>query len=104
MDKKKPTLEVTNTRSLLRKRDLTKAQGSVKLDQVKTIKGRPRKALKQEEGEVRITVNDKLVDRLNLMADIDHEEIRMIEDDLKLLFKLCRRFKTDAIKQTYVTN
>ena len=28
----------------------------------------------------------------------------VIEDDLKLLFKLCRRFKSDAIKQTYVTN
>ncbi len=28
----------------------------------------------------------------------------VIEDDLKLLFKLCRRFKTDAIQQTYVTN
>ena len=28
----------------------------------------------------------------------------VIEDDLKLLFKLCRRFKTDAIAQTYVTN
>ena len=26
----------------------------------------------------------------------------VIEDDLKLLFKLCRRFKSDAIKQTYV--
>ena len=26
------------------------------------------------------------------------------KDDLKLLFKLCRRFKTDAIAQTYVTN
>ena len=25
----------------------------------------------------------------------------VIEDDLKLLFKLCRRFKSDAIKQTY---
>ncbi|MAA57048.1 MAG: hypothetical protein CL855_01020 [Cryomorphaceae bacterium] len=24
-----------------------------------------------------------------------------IADDLKLLFKLCRRFKSDAIKQTY---
>jgi hypothetical protein len=28
----------------------------------------------------------------------------VIEDDLKLLFKLCRKFKTDAIAQTYVTN
>jgi hypothetical protein len=28
----------------------------------------------------------------------------VIKDDLKLLFKLCRRFKTDAIAQTYVTN
>ena len=28
----------------------------------------------------------------------------VIEDDLKLLFKLCRRFKSDAIAQTYVTN
>jgi len=28
----------------------------------------------------------------------------VIEDDLKLLFKLCRRFKSDAINQTYVTN
>ncbi len=27
----------------------------------------------------------------------------VIKDDLKLLFKLCRRFKTDAIAQTYVT-
>ncbi len=27
----------------------------------------------------------------------------VIEDDLKLLFKLCRRFKADAIKQTYIT-
>jgi len=26
------------------------------------------------------------------------------KDDLKLLFKLCRRFKSDAINQTYVTN
>ena len=25
----------------------------------------------------------------------------VIEDDLKLLFKLCRRFKSQAIKQTY---
>ena len=25
----------------------------------------------------------------------------VIEDDLKLLFKLCRRFKSDAIQQTY---
>jgi len=25
----------------------------------------------------------------------------VIIDDLKLLFKLCRRFKSDAIKQTY---
>ena len=25
----------------------------------------------------------------------------VIEDDLKLLFKLCRRFKSEAIKQTY---
>ena len=25
----------------------------------------------------------------------------VIADDLKLLFKLCRRFKTDAINQTY---
>ncbi len=25
------------------------------------------------------------------------------KDDLKLLFKLCRRFKSDAIAQTYVT-
>ena len=28
----------------------------------------------------------------------------VIKDDLKLLFKLCRRFKSDAINQTYVTN
>lgn len=28
----------------------------------------------------------------------------VIEDDLKLLFKLCRRFKSQAIKQTYITN
>ena len=28
----------------------------------------------------------------------------VIQDDLKLLFKLCRRFKSDAIKQTYITN
>ncbi len=28
----------------------------------------------------------------------------VIKDDLKLLFKLCRRFKSDAIAQTYVTN
>ena len=28
----------------------------------------------------------------------------VIKDDLKLLFKLCRRFKTDAIAQTYATN
>ena len=28
----------------------------------------------------------------------------VIEDDLKLLFKLCRRFKSEAIKQTYITN
>ena len=28
----------------------------------------------------------------------------VIADDLKLLFKLCRKFKTDAIAQTYVTN
>ena len=28
----------------------------------------------------------------------------VIEDDLKLLFKLCRRFKSDAIAQTYATN
>ena len=28
----------------------------------------------------------------------------VIADDLKLLFKLCRRFKTDAIAQTYATN
>ena len=28
----------------------------------------------------------------------------VIKDDLKLLFKLCRRFKSDAIKQTYVTS
>ena len=27
----------------------------------------------------------------------------VIEDDLKLLFKLCRRFKSEAIKQTYIT-
>ena len=25
----------------------------------------------------------------------------VIKDDLKLLFKLCRRFKSDSIKQTY---
>ena len=25
----------------------------------------------------------------------------VIKDDLKLLFKLCRRFKSEAIKQTY---
>ena len=25
----------------------------------------------------------------------------VIKDDLKLLFKLCRRFKSDAINQTY---
>ncbi|AIX14658.1 hypothetical protein Syn7803C72_47 [Synechococcus phage ACG-2014d] len=28
----------------------------------------------------------------------------VIKDDLKLLFKLCRRFKSDAIAQTYATN
>jgi hypothetical protein len=28
----------------------------------------------------------------------------VIADDLKLLFKLCRRFKSDAIAQTYATN
>jgi len=28
----------------------------------------------------------------------------VIADDLKLLFKLCRRFKSDAIAQTYTTN
>ena len=28
----------------------------------------------------------------------------VIADDLKLLFKLCRKFKTDTIAQTYVTN
>ena len=28
----------------------------------------------------------------------------VIKDDLKLLFKLCRKFKTDAIEQTYATN
>ena len=28
----------------------------------------------------------------------------VIEDDLKLLFKLCRRFKSDAIAQTFATN
>ena len=28
----------------------------------------------------------------------------VLEDDLKLLFKLCRRFKSEAIKQTYITN
>jgi len=27
----------------------------------------------------------------------------VIKDDLKLLFKLCRKFKTDAIAQTYAT-
>ena len=27
----------------------------------------------------------------------------VIADDLKLLFKLCRRFKSDAIAQTYAT-
>ena len=27
----------------------------------------------------------------------------VICDDLKLLFKLCRRFKSDAINQTYAT-
>ena len=27
----------------------------------------------------------------------------VIADDLKLLFKLCRKFKTDAIAQTYAT-
>ena len=27
----------------------------------------------------------------------------VIADDLKLLFKLCRRFKADAIAQTYAT-
>ena len=27
----------------------------------------------------------------------------VIKDDLKLLFKLCRRFKSDAINQTYST-
>ena len=27
----------------------------------------------------------------------------VIKDDLKLLFKLCRRFKSEAIKQTYIT-
>ena len=36
--------------------------------------------------------------------DMPGEIYDVIEDDLKLLFKLCRRFKTDAIKQTYVTN
>ena len=28
----------------------------------------------------------------------------VIADDLKLLFKLCRRFKSDAIAQTFATN
>jgi hypothetical protein len=28
----------------------------------------------------------------------------VIDDDLKLLFKLCRRFKSDAINQTYATS
>ncbi len=28
----------------------------------------------------------------------------VIKDVLKLLFKLCRRFKSDAIAQTYATN
>jgi len=28
----------------------------------------------------------------------------VIKDDLKLLFKLCRKFKSEAIKQTYATN
>ena len=28
----------------------------------------------------------------------------VIKDDLRLLFKLCRRFKSDAIAQTYATN
>ena len=28
----------------------------------------------------------------------------VLDDDIKMLFKLCRRFKSDAIKQTYVTN
>jgi len=28
----------------------------------------------------------------------------VIVDDLKLLFKMCRRFKSDAIAQTYSTN
>ena len=27
----------------------------------------------------------------------------VIKDDLKFLFKLCKRFKTDAIAQTYAT-
>ena len=40
--------------------------------------------------------NDKFI--------IESDSFRyVIADDLKLLFKLCRRFKTDAIKQTYVT-
>ena len=25
----------------------------------------------------------------------------VLDDDMKMLFKLCRRFKSDAIKQTY---
>jgi hypothetical protein len=41
--------------------------------------------------------NDKFI--------IESDSFRyVIADDLKLLFKLCRRFKTDAIKQTYATN
>ena len=41
--------------------------------------------------------NDKFI--------IESDSFRyVIEDDLKLLFKLCRRFKSEAIKQTYITN
>lgn len=83
LDKKKFTNEATNTRSLLRKRDLRGTTHSINLEPVRPLKGRPRKALKQEEGEVRITVNEKIVDSMYFMPNIDHEEVKMIEDDLK---------------------
>ena len=83
LDKKKFSTEVTNTRSLLRKRDLRGTTHSINLEPVRPLKGRPRKSLKQEEGEVRVAVNEKIVDSMYFMPNIDHEEVKMIEDDLK---------------------
>lgn len=71
-----------NTRSLLRKRDLTRMARSTTIDPVKALKGRPRKILKQEE-EAASDKNQGFLDPLNFNPIIDHDEVKMIEEDLK---------------------